>query len=768
MEFDLQRSVAVQGISIGRVLHVGAHIGQEAELYAQLGASSVTWVEGNPEVVPRLRAHVEPLGQRVCEALLSDQSGAIVSFNVTNNEWSSSMLELGTHRLEHPDVVVTHYLDISTITLDELCGRDDLGVFDTLVVDVQGAELLVFKGGREALDAVEHVVVEVNEAHLYEGCALLPEIDAFLCDFDRVETVVNAHGWGDALYRRRSSASRGVTRTAPVLSAALRRQAMDVPVFVLCRDRVTPLAQLVAWLERAEVAQIILVDNASTYPPLLDYYRDSPHEVVFLGENVGPEAVWVSGLLDRFHVAGPFVVTDPDVIPGEDCPTDAIAHFLEILQRYPEAEKVGFGLQIADIPDHYALKPVVALWESQFWTVEAEPGVYRAPIDTTFAVYAPGMRRSTETGLRTGWPYLARHEPWYADRSNLSVEERYYRDHARSDLTTWNRDQVRPEVAVALAEQRNLGSTAPLAASAYRPGEAPELDLSDPAVRARLQKPRFTILMPTRGHSEQLEGAVQAILSQDYEDWELIIKSASSGLRSFLPDDARIKILEGPDRNLTNAVNQAIGHATGDVFYWANDDDRLLAGALCYVAEHLGDAMWLRGLVEVVDETGRVLRIDGDHPWELTTLKQSNLVCEPGAFWRRECTEAVGVLDESVPLASDYEYWLRLGERWEPRTVDAILAQYTEHAQTLSVVQGDLQARQALRISSRYAFTELATAKVETTRMQRRNQELERRNEELEAHARALEESEWWRITAPMRRVVGAIRRAGHRNLEET
>jgi hypothetical protein len=162
----------------------------------------------------------------------------------------------------------------------------------------------------------------------------------------------------------------------------------------------------------------------------------------------------------------------------------------------------------------------------------------------------------------------------------------------------------------------------------------------------------------------------------------------------------------------------------------------------------------LRGLVEILDDTGRLLRIDGASPWDLTTLKRSNFVCEPGAFWRRQCTEAVGILDESVPLASDYEYWLRLGERWEPVTVDAVLAQYTEHADSASVVQADLQAHQAARIAARYGFSLLAAAQVETTRLQRRNQE-------LEAHLHALEQSKWWRLTAPMRHLVGALRRVG-------
>ena len=46
----------------------------------------------------------------------------------------------------------------------------------------------------------------------------------------------------------------------------------NIPVFIICRDMVTPLGDLVAWLERNGHQRLILVDNASTYPPLVEYY----------------------------------------------------------------------------------------------------------------------------------------------------------------------------------------------------------------------------------------------------------------------------------------------------------------------------------------------------------------------------------------------------------------------------------------------------------------------------------------------------------------
>ncbi|HVS43718.1 MAG TPA: glycosyltransferase family 2 protein, partial [Candidatus Dormibacteraeota bacterium] len=87
-------------------------------------------------------------------------------------------------------------------------------------------------------------------------------------------------------------------------------EALDHPVFITCRDRVTALRALVRWLEGAGCTRIHLVDNQSTYPPLLDYYAATPHTVIRLRDNLGHRAAWESGAV-REHAAGEhYVVTD--------------------------------------------------------------------------------------------------------------------------------------------------------------------------------------------------------------------------------------------------------------------------------------------------------------------------------------------------------------------------------------------------------------------------------------------------------------------------
>ena len=213
------------------------------------------------------------------------------------------------------------------------------------------------------------------------------------------------------------------------------------PIFVIVRDLLSPLQQLLGWLDRAGHDRIILVDNASTYPPMLEYLSTTSHTVVRCGWNMGHRSPWLSGAVFDLAHDEPYVVTDPDIVPDESCPHDAVEHFAEIMRAHPEVHRVGFGLRIDDLPDHYAPKADVIAWETPFWEHEVAPGLYSAPIDTTFAL-ARVPRPSSIPSIRTGPPYIARHLPWYENTAVPSEEMIYYRDHGDRSLTHWTRPAI--------------------------------------------------------------------------------------------------------------------------------------------------------------------------------------------------------------------------------------------------------------------------------------------------------------------------------------
>ena len=64
----------------------------------------------------------------------------------------------------------------------------------------------------------------------------------------------------------------------------------DVSVIIICHNLVSDLVKVVSWLEQTGHERLVLLDNASTYPPLLSYMDNSPHRVVRLKQNLGHQS----------------------------------------------------------------------------------------------------------------------------------------------------------------------------------------------------------------------------------------------------------------------------------------------------------------------------------------------------------------------------------------------------------------------------------------------------------------------------------------------
>ena len=201
----------------------------------------------------------------------------------------------------------------------------------------------------------------------------------------------------------------------------------DIPVIINNYNRISYLHQLIDWLEKAEMRNIYIIDNASTYPPLLDYYRNTKHIVIQLNANIGYKALWDTSIHLWFKGL-PYIYTDPDILPIDECPLDAVKFLQETLGRHKDINKVGFGLQIDDIPDFYPKKSDVLKWEIKFWNTPISENLFKADIDTTFALYrALSVKQQWGKTLRTGGKYMAKHLPWYENPDTISEEELFYR-----------------------------------------------------------------------------------------------------------------------------------------------------------------------------------------------------------------------------------------------------------------------------------------------------------------------------------------------------
>lgn len=140
------------------VIHVGANVGQERDLYAKFNLR-VLWVEPIPHVFEDLSNNIKSFPRQQAEnRLITDRDGAEYVFHISNiGGVSSSILPLDRHRDIWPYVHFESQMMLRSITLDTLLDELAARAYDyqALVLDTQGSELLVLKGARKLLSRIQ-------------------------------------------------------------------------------------------------------------------------------------------------------------------------------------------------------------------------------------------------------------------------------------------------------------------------------------------------------------------------------------------------------------------------------------------------------------------------------------------------------------------------------------------------------------------------------------------------------------------------------------
>lgn len=212
-----------------------------------------------------------------------------------------------------------------------------------------------------------------------------------------------------------------------------------IPVYVNVYNRLTTTEKLVAQIKEMPGAEPVIIDNDSTWSPLLQWYEKNPCEVIRLRENLGHHAPWLSGVISGDN-ADYYVVTDCD-LDLDGVPTDVLQVLREPFRWGQRPVKSGLALRIDDLPEW---QTDVIKWESRWWKrrVSHDPRFFHAYIDTTFAMYQGcvphrlAMQVVRAPAVRLAGDYQCRHMPWYTDCRTMTDEDRNYFATA-SDSNTW-------------------------------------------------------------------------------------------------------------------------------------------------------------------------------------------------------------------------------------------------------------------------------------------------------------------------------------------
>ena len=186
--------------------------------------------------------------------------------------------------------------------------------------------------------------------------------------------------------------------------------------------------------------------------------------------------------------------------------------------------------------------------------------------------------------------------------------------------------------------------------------------------------PKVSVIIPTYNRLPMLKEAVNSVLAQDFEDFELIVVddgSTDGTAEEIKQYGGRVKLLQhSENRGVSAARNRGILHAKGKYIAFLDSDDLWVKGKtriqvafldenphypLCYT-----DEIWIRRGKRVNPKIKHA-KYSG---WIFEKCLPLCTISPSSAMMRKTLFSKVGLFDEALPVCEDYDFWLRVSARF--------------------------------------------------------------------------------------------------------
>ncbi len=177
---------------------------------------------------------------------------------------------------------------------------------------------------------------------------------------------------------------------------------------------------------------------------------------------------------------------------------------------------------------------------------------------------------------------------------------------------------------------------------------------------------KFSIIMASYNQEAFVKQAIESVLNQTYQDFELIIVDGLSTDNSFniikdYKNNNKIKILHEKDSGLYHARNKGLLMASGDVVSFLNTDDFYETDTLENIAK-----VFKKNSCDIIYGITKAINKENKWLWNLgqTFDKQKFIshfitIPDPSTFLKRHNLSLIGLYDTTLKFGGDGDYWQR-------------------------------------------------------------------------------------------------------------
>lgn len=202
MILNLNQLYDKYSMNINGVIHVGAHFGEEQNVYKSLGIDKIVYFEPVGKTFKKLKERIGDNAILFNYALGNENKEIEMYVEEADAYGCSSILKPSDN---YKNVKFDYGEIVQMKRLDDI--EYDFNDYNFMNIDVQGYELEVLKGSIKILEHIDYIMCEINrfthEKPLeYIDCVQIAMLSDFLLDFGFVLVEQNWAGvsWGDGLF----------------------------------------------------------------------------------------------------------------------------------------------------------------------------------------------------------------------------------------------------------------------------------------------------------------------------------------------------------------------------------------------------------------------------------------------------------------------------------------------------------------------------------------------------------------------------------------
>jgi glycosyltransferase involved in cell wall biosynthesis len=217
---------------------------------------------------------------------------------------------------------------------------------------------------------------------------------------------------------------------------------------------------------------------------------------------------------------------------------------------------------------------------------------------------------------------------------------------------------------------------------------------------------KFGLVIPTLGDRlDYLSESLKSIIESGCSNILIIAPHSKIEKLKFLESDL-VSVISEQGGSQVAAINEGFSLFPSSVEFvgWLGDDDLIFPAAMTKACELFVEnekIVATFGKCIYINSKGEEILRNNSGKWALTFMHfLPNLIPQPGSFFRRSAFEHVGGLNNTYPLAFDFELFFKLKKLGKVVYIPEIVSAFRWHPDSLSVDLRKEAVKQTSKIRS--------------------------------------------------------------------